>query len=152
MLMCVLAVFNQSQDPATPAGTQPATRPTAAPPAQFDRYHLVMLVRGDNPPVLDAAQSQQLQSEHLGHLKKMSDEGHMLVAGPFANQFDDRLRGMCLYNPALTREQVRAFAEADPAVAAGRLKAEIMDWYTARGALAFPLQAEQASEEEEPQP
>jgi uncharacterized protein YciI len=138
-LICAMAVFNQSQPPASSA-TQPATRPTAGPPAQFDRYHCVVLLRGDNPPALDAVQSQQLQSEHLGHLKKMSDEGHMLVAGPFANQWDDSMRGMCLYNASLSRQQVREFAESDPAVRAGRLKVEIMDWYTAKGALAFPLQ------------
>lgn len=135
LLACLLALFNQS----APPQDQPATRPTAAPPAQFDSYHLVMLLRGDNPPVLNAGQSQQLQSEHLGHLKKMADEGHMLVAGPFAQQSDDRLRGMCLYDASLSREKVRELAEADPAVLAGRLKVEVMEWYTAKGALAFPL-------------
>ena len=139
LLACLLALFNQSEPPQQTS--QPTTRPTAAPPAQFDRYHLVMLVRGDNPPVLNNIESQQLQAEHLGHLKKMADEGHMLVAGPFAQQFDDRLRGMCLYNPSLSREEVRELAEADPAVEAGRLKVEVMDWYTAKGALAFPLAA-----------
>ena len=78
----------------------------------------------------------------------MADEGHMLVAGPFAQQFDDRLRGMCLYNPSLTPERVRELAEADPAVIAGRLKVEVMDWYTAKGALAFPL----ANRTEQPAP
>lgn len=136
LIACLLALFNQSQ-PSQPA----ATRPTAAPPAQFDRYHLVMLVRGDNPPVLNAVESQRLQSEHLGHLKKMADDGNMLVAGPFSEPFDDRLRGMCLYNPALSRDKVRELASGDPAVVAGRLKVEVMDWYTARGALQFPLAA-----------
>ena len=143
LFACLIALLAQSEPP-----QQPATRPTATPPAQFDRYHLVMLVRGDNPPVLNAVESQQLQAEHLGHLKKMADEGHMLVAGPFAQQFDDRLRGMCLYNPSLTPERVRELAEADPAVIAGRLKVEVMDWYTAKGALAFPL----ANRTEQPAP
>lgn len=135
LLACIVAVFNQAQPPAT----APATRPTANPPAVFDRYHCVVLMAGENPPVLNAVEAQQLQAEHLGHLKKMTDEGHMLVAGPFAGQFDERMRGMCLYDASLSREEVRQFAEADPAVAAGRLRVEIMDWYTARGALAFPL-------------
>ena len=34
--------------------------------------------------------------------------------------------------------EARALAEADPAVKAGRLRVEMMTWYTEKGALAFP--------------
>jgi len=40
---------------------------------------------------------------------------------------------------AITVPAARRLAEADPAVAAGRLEVEVMTWYTQKGALAFPL-------------
>ncbi len=124
------------------AQSQPATRPTAAPPVEFDKFHFVVLMAAPNPPQLDAERARELQAQHLGHLSKMAEEGHMLVAGPFANRFDDRWRGLCLYDGSLTAEQVRELAEADPAVQAGTMAVAIMDWYTSKGALAFPMAQE----------
>ena len=126
---------SQNQPPAQP----PATRPTAAPPAEFDKYHFVVLVRPDNPAKLEPADAQRIQAEHLGHLTAMGEAGHMLVAGPFAERFDEKWRGLCLYDGALSREKVRELAESDPAVQAGVMAVEIMDWYTSKGALTFPL-------------
>jgi uncharacterized protein YciI len=68
----------------------------------------------------------------------MAREGHMVAAGPFGDQEDERLRGLALYRVG-SIEEARRLAEADPAVEAGRLEVEVMTWYTQKGALAFPL-------------
>jgi len=67
----------------------------------------------------------------------MAREGYAVVAGPFGDQDDERLRGLVLYRVGSVGE-ARRLAEADPAVQAGRLEVEVMTWYTEKGALAFP--------------
>ena len=34
--------------------------------------------------------------------------------------------------------EARRLAESDPAVRAGRLRVEVMNWYTEKGAICFP--------------
>ena len=64
-------------------------------------------------------------------------KGYAVVAGPFGDQDDERLRGLVLYRVGSV-DEARRLAEADPAVQAGRLEVEVMTWYTEKGALAFP--------------
>lgn len=134
----------QDAEPTTQPTTEPAPR-TAAPPTAFDKYYFVLLAAPDERPEVTPEQARQLQAQHIGHLTKMAEEGYALVAGPFANRFDETWRGMVLYRGDLSAEQVRELAEADPAVQAGLMKVELMDWYTAAGALKFPLAEEMAA-------
>jgi uncharacterized protein len=116
--------------------TAPDVPPTADPPAEFDIYELVLLRSGNPHPGLDEEASELLQRQHLGHLAAMKAAGHMAVAGPFRDQPDDTLHGLCLYRVG-SLDEARRLAEADPAVVAGQLKVEVMSWFTAKGALPF---------------
>ena len=107
--------------------------PVASPPDQVDEYTLVLLYRGFNPQHLDDAASVRLQRQHLGHLEAMKRRGAMLLSGPFGNQPDESLRGLCIYRVGL--DQARALAEEDPAVRRGRLRIVAFNWYTRKGAL-----------------
>jgi len=111
--------------------------PTAEPPAEFDVYEFVLLRRAEDRPELDEAAADLLQSQHLGHFKAMKDAGHMRVAGPLAEQPDDSWRGICIYQVGSLTE-ARRLAELDPAVRAGVFRVDVMQWYTAKGAVAFP--------------
>jgi uncharacterized protein YciI len=111
---------------------------TAEPPAEFDVYELVLLVRPDDPPELDEAAADRLQAQHLGHFAAMREAGNLKVAGPLTGEADRRLRGVCLYQVGST-ERARELAEQDPAVRAGIFTVEVMPWYTAKGALEFNL-------------
>jgi uncharacterized protein YciI len=103
----------------------------ADPPAEFDSYQLILLVRGSNPPVLDEAASTALQREHLGHLQKMRAAGLMGAAGPVSG--DPEIAGICIYT-ASSVDEARALAEDDPAVKAGRLEVKAREWFTGKGA------------------
>jgi uncharacterized protein YciI/alkylated DNA nucleotide flippase Atl1 len=105
-----------------------------APPAEFDSYQLVLLVRGPDAPVLDEDASIALNRKHLGHFDKMRAAGYLRVAGPIDG--DDEIAGICLYE-AGSVERARALAEDDPAVRAGRFIARVMTWYTKKGALTW---------------
>ncbi|MDQ3264808.1 MAG: YciI family protein [Myxococcota bacterium] len=104
---------------------------------EFEKYQLVILMRGpkrvDPPP----PGIEKLQQAHLAHLTRMGEEGKMVLAGPFGDQQDPSYRGMCLYRVA-SIEEARRLAEADPMVKAGWLKVEVMTWYVEKGYVSFP--------------
>ena len=107
------------------------------PPQEFDRYWMVFLLRGEDPPQLDEEASADLQRRHLAHLSKVYREGYSLVAGPFEVPVDEPMRGIVLYRGDLEEERVVELASADPAVQAGRLKVRVVKWWTGAGALSF---------------
>jgi uncharacterized protein YciI len=63
----------------------------------------------------------------------MTEQGHLVVAGPFSDQPDETLRGFCLYRTDL--EETRRLAESDPSVQAGRMAVDVMAWWTVPGTL-----------------
>jgi len=131
-----------------PPAPEPAPQPAAA-PMEFDAYQLVLLMRPAERAELPPERVQEIQSAHIGHLTRMAEEGHLVAAGPFGDQDDERFRGLALYRVGSV-EEARRLAEADPAVQAGRLEVEVMTWYTEKGSLAFPgFERLQAGEEPE---
>ena len=103
---------------------------------EFDHYTFVLLRRPDDAPDLAEAELDRLQEEHLGYLASLRAEG-LLVAGPFREQEDESLRGMCLVSRPI--DEVRALLDRDPSVLAGRMRPDVFTWLTAKGALGFPL-------------
>jgi uncharacterized protein YciI len=106
------------------------------PPSAMERYTLVILKRPLNGGA-KVADPEALQRQHIGHLQAMAKAGKLVVAGPFDDQPDPRLRGMCLYRAPV--EEARRLAEEDPAVKAGRLEVEVLSWWVEKGALTFPI-------------
>ena len=105
---------------------------------EFDIYQLVLLRRPDSAPPLDLEVREELQRQHIAHLERMHAAGSLLVAGPFGDQEDEMLRGLCLYRVESV-DQARELAEQDPSVRAGRLALDVMSFYCPKGSLAFPL-------------
>jgi uncharacterized protein YciI len=117
-------------------GASPAPDAGADPPPNMERYSLVILKRpaGGGAKVADP---EALQRQHIGHLQAMARAGKLVVAGPFDDQPDPRLRGLCLYRTSL--EEARRLAQEDPAVKAGRLEVEVLSWWVEKGAMTFPV-------------
>jgi uncharacterized protein YciI len=109
----------------------------AAPNLEFDRFEFVLLRRPASPPTLSEAASEALQQRHLDHLASMHEANHLVVAGPFDEQPDEALRGLCLYHTG-SIERTRELAGRDPAVLAGRLEVEVMYLYCKKGAIPVP--------------
>lgn len=80
------------------------------------------------------AEAAAIQKAHLDRIGEIAAEGKMILAGPFGPQegVDDPLIGLFLYTVA-TREEAEALAASDPAVAAGRLRVEIVEWWGVSG-------------------
>jgi uncharacterized protein len=102
---------------------------------ELDGYSFVLLKRGPRALEFSEAELEQLQTQHLGHLDAMREQGHLLIAGPFSDQADETLRGFCLYRTSV--EETRRLAESDPSVQAGRMAVDVMGWWTKRGSLPF---------------
>jgi len=106
------------------------------PMPNMEKYYVVLLKRAPNAPKLEGAALEELQKKHLGHLKAMYEAGKMVIAGPFDEQRDEAMRGMCLYRVA-TLDDARKLAEEDPAVKAGRLQVEVLAWWVEKGFMTF---------------
>jgi len=108
----------------------------AEPAPNMEKYYLVLLKRPATPVKLEAAALEALQKRHLDHLRGMYLAGKMVVAGPFDEQKDPTLRGLCLYRVG-NLEEARKLAEEDPMVRAGRLEVEVLAWWVEKGAVTF---------------
>jgi uncharacterized protein len=106
-------------------------------PFEFDRFELVLLRRPPSPATLTDEELERIQQRHLAHLAEMHEAKHLVVAGPFDEQSDETLRGLCLYATG-SIDETRALASGDPAVVAGRLQVEVMYVYLEKGAVPVP--------------
>ena len=120
--------------------SEPADPPTAENlvPREFQQLWIAILRRAPNPPQMSAKELERSHVGHLTHLRKLSDTGVLLVAGPFSEQDDDSHRGICVLR-ASSKTEVRALVDADPAVQDGRFKVDLMKWSFEKGRLAFPM-------------
>ncbi len=93
------------------------------------RYVMAFLKAGPNRNQ-DSTETAQLMRKHLDNIKRMADEGKLVVAGPFLDKGD--VRGIYVFNVA-TIEEAKALTETDPAIQAGRLVMELHPWYGSAG-------------------
>ncbi len=65
--------------------------------------------------------------DHVQHYLKFYEDGKLALGGPFL----DNSGGMMVPTPDVSLEDMKAFAESDPAVKSGLLIVEIKPWMTA---------------------
>ncbi|WP_370897477.1 YciI family protein [Chryseobacterium gossypii] len=97
-------------------------------------YVIVMLTTGP-AKIEDKTKMNELMKGHLGNIGKLSDEGKIVVAGPFLEKNKENYRGMFIFNTK-SREEAEQWVKTDPAVQAGVFSYEIFPWY---GSAALPL-------------
>jgi uncharacterized protein YciI len=102
-------------------------------PPGLTRYSLVLLRRPADAPDLPESELDRIQELHLAHLAAMRERGVLLASGPFDDQADPSLRGLCVYGS--TPDEARGLAARDPAVQAGRLAADVLSWWTQPGVI-----------------
>lgn len=95
------------------------------------KYFLCLLKKGGNR-IQDSLASAKIQEGHMAHLNMLAQNGYACIAGPLDG--DNDIRGIVIYNVA-TKEEAEKLATEDPAVKAGRLKAEVYGWWAAKGSV-----------------
>lgn len=93
------------------------------------RYVMAFLKRGPNRSQ-DSATSARLQQAHLENIQRMAEAGKLVLAGPFFGDGD--LRGIYVFDVASIKE-AEELTKTDPAIQAGRLSMELMEWYGPAG-------------------
>lgn len=97
-------------------------------------YYFCLLTKGPNRDQ-SPEEAQRLQAGHMANMARLAAAGKLMVAGPFAD--DGAWRGIFILKCASLAE-AEALVATDPAVAAGRLRAEIHPWMTAQGYIRDP--------------
>lgn len=102
---------------------------TGADPYGMRQYVVALLKAGPNRDQ-DSTEATQIQMAHLDNIKRMAEEGKLVVAGPF---FDDwEVKGIYIFAVA-TVEEAEELTKTDPAIQAGRLIMELHPWYGSAG-------------------
>lgn len=105
-------------------------------PDEFEVYTLVLLRRPPNAPQMTDDELDALQARHLAYRADLRRQGILVANGPLAEQTDVSMRGLSIYACGL--EEAARHSDGDPSVQAGRLAYDLMEWWVAAGALAFP--------------
>jgi len=106
----------------------PAAAPAAKPgaPAARSRYVVGLLWRGDAWTPERNAHTDSLQAGHMANLMRRYQEGWLVGSGPILDPASS-LRGLFFFK-ADSVAQVTPLVATDPAIAAGRLKIDLVPW------------------------
>ena len=97
---------------------------------EMTTYYMAFLMKGPNWTPEETEETKKIQAAHLANIKKLVEEGKMILAGPFLDEWE--IRGIFVYKVDSMKEAI-ALTEMDPAVMAGRLSLEVHPWYSAKG-------------------
>jgi uncharacterized protein YciI len=114
---------------------------TVPPPRDIQPYYVVLLLKGPAWTAEPTPDAERLLQEHAVYLSKLSAAGQALLAGPVAG--DDDLRGLVIVK-ANSSDEAKALASADPAVAGGRLMADVVAFAMAGNWFTFAARTEDA--------
>ncbi len=74
----------------------------------------------------DSLEAARLQRAHLDNIRRLAEEGKLVLAGPFLD--DGEIRGIYVFDVA-TVEEAEKLTATDPSIQAGRLVMELHPWY-----------------------
>ncbi|HTJ11918.1 MAG TPA: YciI family protein [Dinghuibacter sp.] len=98
-------------------------------------YTLVMLRTG---PALKGTKAHEdsLQMAHLNNIKRLADEGKLVLAGPLGKN-DHQYEGIFILATSKI-DEAKAWVESDPAVQAHELEPEYLRWYASASVMGIP--------------
>lgn len=102
------------------------TKPHPGSVPDVKRYWMVFLKKGPNRNQ-STTDAEKIQEAHMENIARLSHAGKLVIAGPFGNDGD--LKGIFIMNCNDSTEVVQLINE-DPAVKAGRLRFEVLSWWT----------------------
>ena len=88
-------------------------------------YVMAFLKTGPNRPDNDE-DATELQAAHMANIKRLAEEGKLVLAGPFLD--NGNLRGIYIFD-VTTVAEAKALTKTDPAIRAGSLVMELHPWY-----------------------
>lgn len=99
------------------------------------RYVLAFLLAGDRVQEYSTEERAEIQKSHMANISKLADEGKLIIAGPFINGGEKR--GIFIFD-VITKSEAEALTNTDPAIKAGILKMELVEWYGSAALMMLP--------------
>lgn len=96
-------------------------------------YFFIILKTGTNTTT-DKEWINKVFSGHLNNIRRLVEEGKLIVAGPFGKN-ENNYRGIFILNNVNSIEDAETLLQTDPAIQSGLLDFEIFTWY---GSAALP--------------
>lgn len=96
------------------------------------KRYVFMLLNTGTTRSQDSTEAAQIQEQHLAHINTLSEQGKLIVAGPFEDGGEHR--GLLIFDVETIDEALKLESE-DPAVKAGRLSIEAFYWWSAKGTI-----------------
>jgi uncharacterized protein YciI len=94
------------------------------------KKYVFMLLKSGDTKSKDSTEAARYQEMHLAHLKKLSESGKLIVAGPFEQGGENR--GLLIFDVETVDEALKLEGE-DPMVKSDRLKMDAFYWWGAKG-------------------
>jgi uncharacterized protein YciI len=99
----------------------------AEPQHKLVQFHMAILKKGPKWAPTHTKETEQMHQAHLARAQSLLESGKAIVAGPLTD--DGEIRGLYVFR-APSAEEAKAWAKDDPAVASGRLVAEMHPWWS----------------------
>ena len=99
---------------------------------EFKQYYVVLLKKGPNWTAKSTPELDDLQQQHLAHLRSLAQNEMLLLAGPVQTHDETNLRGISIFSTDQfdSLEACIAVVEDDPMFQIGHLAADYVTWYT----------------------
>jgi uncharacterized protein YciI len=130
-LICVVISFRiQGQSQPAPSKRKVQYDSVLAKKLGADAYgmkqYVMAFLKTGKVKLQDSTKRAELQMAHLRNIIRLSNEGKLLLAGPFMD--NESPRGIYIFN-VTSLEEARKLTETDPAIQAGTLEMELRLWY-----------------------
>ena len=90
-------------------------------------FHMALLKHGPKWTAAENAETKRLHQEHVNYVISLLDSGKAIIAGPLTE--GGEIDGVFVFR-AKSADEAKAWAEADPSVAAGFRIVEIHPWWS----------------------
>ena len=132
VLTFVVAIIAAASNKTTSASSS-NTLLDSTPSYQMKQYWLVLLKKGPNRNH-SKAEGDRIQAAHMANITRLHQQGKIIMAGPIGTDHDTR--GIFIMDGKDSTE-IASYVATDSAVITGRLRFEILPWWTAKGKYDF---------------
>ena len=127
-IVLTVGILAVSGNTAAAQGSQ-SPQPSAETPTEMRMYYMVFLRRGPAWTSAVTPETTKVSQGHMANIRRLAQEGIMVVAGPFEGQTGDRALAGIFILKVDSVDAAKAVVETDPAVKAGRFVTEIVPWW-----------------------
>ena len=105
----------------------PAALSQQEPAHKLVEFHMALLKHGPKWTAAENAETKRLHQEHVNYVISLLDSGKAIIAGPLTE--GGEIDGVFVFR-AKSADEAKAWAEADPSVAAGFRIVEMHPWWS----------------------